>query len=496
MDEAAVRDSVVVGLDLGTTTCKGVALDERGAARAVVENTYDLKANQRGWVEQEAVEVWRGAVQTLRGLMSRFDPEQVLALSVGGAMHTLLPVNTEGAPLAPAMSWADSRAKPQVRELRGRTDAHALYLRTGCPLRNTYHPARLRWWQEEAPEITRRAEYWVSIKDWILFRLTGTWATDFSYASTTGLLNIHNLTWEKEALALSGITVERLPRLVSPFETVGQVTAMVEEETGLPAGLSVIAGGNDGALAQLGANAGESGSFVVTVGTSGAIRRVVEQPMLDPAERTWCYVLDTERWFVGGAVNNGGLVQHWLWKRFYADEPSEIEYEQLTSDAASIPPGSEGLLVLPYFTGERSPHWNPNLRATIHGLNLAHTRAHIVRATLEGVAFTLSDVWEALCGEELPEEPVKLTGGITHSPIWAQIVADVLGATLIPIESADASAVGAALVGYASLGHTVFPRGVANAPTNTRYEPDPGRHQLYVDRHRAFQALYRQLAAR
>ena len=487
-------EKLVIGLDLGTTRCKAVAVAPSGAVTASATSAYPLRSPQAGWAEQQAAEVWQGAAIALRELCAQVPAEQLAGISLSGAMHSLLLVDAAGEPLAPALTWADQRAAPQARALRLQADPHALYQRTGCPLQPTYHLAKLRWWNEAAPEIARRAAYYVTLKDWVLWRLAGCWATDLGMASSTGLFDIHRLAWDPEALTLAGVTAQQLPGLVSPAQIAGAITAAAVADTGLPAGLPVVPGTSDGGTANLGSGAVSAGQSVITMGTSGAVRRVVAQPLLDRAERTWCYVLVEGRWFAGGAINNAGLALQWVRERFYPDLAGDAGYERLTADAAGIAPGAEGVRLLPYFTGERSPHWNPEARALLSGLGLAHTRAHVARAVLEGVAYCLADVWEALNTEASALGQVRLTGNVTHNPVWAQIVADVLGVSLFADEAADASALGAALLGHLALGHLQRLEDAGAAlPPSRAYNPDPARHAFYQTEHRVFQDLYRRL---
>jgi gluconokinase len=473
---------IAIGLDLGTTTCKAVALADDGRVLATASAESVMHVPEAGRAEQDPDELWRCAAAALRQLMERAPPASIQALALSGAMHSLFPVAADNTPLARALTWADQRAAPQARALRARTDAHALYLRTGCPLHAIYYPAQLRWWVEQSPFAHT---HFAALKDFVLFQLTSEWAMDFGLASTTGLLDIRRLLWDDGALALAGVRAEQLSTLVSPTAQVGRVTPAAARFTHLPEGLPVMAGGSDGGLANLGAGAQTAGQVVVTVGTSGAVRELVSAPQLDEEERTWCYVLTEGGWFAGGAINNGGLAVQWARDRFYPDLPPDSGYAQMLADAAQIAPGADGLLCLPYLTGERSPHWNADARAVLHGLTLGHSRAHMARAVLEGVAFCLADVWEAL-GAQADE--ARLTGGITRSPVWAQIVADVLDVPLVPIEAADASAIGAALLGFNALGQAVRVA-VDSAPL---IAPDPARHAVYAERHRAFQTLYRQ----
>ncbi|MGQ9494331.1 MAG: gluconokinase [Anaerolineae bacterium] len=484
---------MLIGLDLGTTNCKAVVLAADGHVAASASSSYSLQSPRPGWAAQDVHEAWQGVVKVLRAVASKVGRKQISGLCLSGAMHSLFPVDKAGIPLALAMTWADNRAAAYVPVLRTQTDPYALYRRTGCPLRSTYHSVRLRWWLKEAAPISRDAFRFIAIKDWVLHRLTGIWATDLSLASTTGLLDLESLDWDKEALDLAGVTAEQLPPIVSPTAILGGLTQDAADETSLPRGLPVIAGACDGGLANLGAGAVSPGQVVVSIGTSGAIRKIVERPQFDPNERTWCYILVEGHWFAGGSINNGGLALQWIRERFYPDLSAEAGYEQLLNDAAAVPAGAEGVLVLPYFSGERNPHWNPTARAVICGLTLEHTRAHVARAALEGIAFCLADVWEALAGEVELQEPARLSGAITRSPEWIRILADVLGISLVPVKVADASALGAAILGHWALGN-IKTLGIRTIPrVTTIFEPDAEKHAFYTSRHRTFQSLYQVL---
>ena len=396
------------------------------------------------------------------------------------------------------MTWADARATAVYRGLIADTDTHALYRRTGCPVHSTYHLQRLRWWNRVEPEQAQRAHLWVGLKDWVLHALTGVWATDLSLASTSGLLNLQSLTWDTGVLRLADVQADQLPPLVSPSAVVGGLTAKAAAATGLPAGLPVIAGGSDGAMASLGTGIAMPGQMVITVGTSGAVRKVVGEPWFDPGERTFCYLLidrpEGPLWFIGGAINNGGLTLQWAREKLYPDLEGEAGYEQLAQDAASVPPGAEGVFLLPYFAGERSPHWAPKDKGMLYGLGMAHNRAHFARAAMEGVANCLADVWDALYGSKTSNEMVRVTGGITRTPLWVQILADMLGVPLMALEVTDTSVMGAGLLGMHALGLTPALAAERSAGASV-YTPDPRRHQLYKQHHREYRALRRGMAA-
>jgi len=487
-------EQLVVGLDLGTTRCKAVAVAPDGRLAGSATSSYPLRSPHPGWAEQSAKEVWEGAAGALRELCTRVPAASLAGISLSGAMHSLLPVDATGEPLAPACTWADQRAAPQAQSLRRQAEAQGLYQRTGCPLQAPYHVAKLRWWNEVEPVVARRAARFVTLKDYVLWRLAGVWATDLGMASTTGLLDIHCLAWDETALGLARVTASQLPALVPPAKVAGAITPAAATATGLPAGLPVVAGTSDGGTANLGSGAVRAGQSVITMGTSGAVRRVVAQPLLDPQQRTWCYVLVEGRWFAGGAINNAGLALQWVRERFYPDVAGDEGYARLSAEAAGVAPGAEGVLFLPYFSGERSPYWNPEARALLNGLGLEHSRAHVARAVMEGVAYCLADVWEVLIAEVPASGEVRLTGNVTHNAIWAQIVADVLGVPLSADEAADASALGAALLGHLALGHLArLEDATAGLPAGTTYQPDPRRHEYYRTGHAAFQDLYRKV---
>jgi gluconokinase len=520
-----------IGLDLGTTNCKAVALDADGSLLGLASSEHRLYTPQSGWGEQRAEDVWAGALAVLSSLAQQIPGRVAAGICLSGAMHSSLAVGAAGDPLAPALTWADLRSAAQVPELRRRCDAHALYLRTGCPLVYLYHPAKLHWWHTHMPEVAGRAARFALVKDWVLYRLTGVWAADFSTASATGLLDIRRLEWDAEALELAGVTPLQLPPLVSPRTMVGGLLPEVARAVGLPVDLPVIAGASDGGLANLGSGAAAPGQSVITVGTSGAVRRLVAQPLLDEGERTWCYLLAEKRWFAGGAINNGGLALQWVRERFYPELAGEAGYERLFVEAASVPAGAGGVLLLPYFAGERNPHWDPAARALMVGLGLEHGRAHVARAVLEGVAFCLADVWQALeerrnvatvdkqdrsgfmaegiaqhpgrtenkaeMEERAVNSPIHLTGGITRSALWMQILADVLGERLAPVEAADASAIGAAMLAQWALGQVgSLEEAAERLKPGEILLPDMPCHAAYAKQHKRWQGLYEQLEYR
>lgn len=484
--------SVVIGLDLGTTACKAVALKADGTVAASASQGYPLYSGAQGEAEQDGLELYQAATQALQHLAARLEGEEIAGLCLSGAMHSLLPAKRDGTLLARATTWADSRGYAQLPRLRRELDAQAYYQRTGCPLQMPYHPARLRWWREEAPDAFAQTELFVALSEWVLFKLTGVWRSSVGMASTTGLLDLQREDWDEEGLEHAGVSAEQLPTLIAGEAVVGELAREAAAQTGLPAGLPVMAGSSDGGLANLGSGVVAPGETVITVGTSGAVREVVAEPYLDAQARTWCYLLTQGCYFAGGAINNGGLALQWIRERFYPDLSEDEGYTALMREAAEAELESE-LSLLPYFAGERSPHWAPSASATLHGLTLHHERKHIARATLEAVVFCLQDVWDAL--GKPAQKPIRLTGAITRSPFWAQLLADAFGAPVAFVEAADASAVGAAMLGHWGLGLMESLSPLAGAVAVGKVlEPRDEAHQVYTRKYQAFRDLYRALA--
>ncbi len=471
-----------LGLDLGTTGCKVVALGADGTVLGSAAATYPLLTDATGRAEQDPAAIWDAASTILRQLAGEIGSD-FAGLALGGAMHSVLPLGADGEPLGHALTWADSRAdKLRLPE----AELGALYERTGCPAEVPYHPARLRWLADADLERFHRTQKVAALKDFVGYRLTGTLATDVGMASTTGLHKLRGDGWDESALEHAGISREMLPGLLEPTAQLGLLTAKAASLTGLAAGLPIFAGSSDGALANLGSGVVRPGETVVTVGTSGAVRRVVAEPWLNGERLTWCYRFGRERLFAGGAVNNGGLALGWLRRTLYSELPKDEGFRRLLGDAAQAEPSD--LICLPYLTGERTPYWDASLRGSFFGLAEHHTRADLARAGLEGVAFSLAEVFDLLGVED---KPVQLSGGVTRNPFWAQLLTDTLGAKTELNNVADASVIGAALLAQVALGFRSFDSAALEVADEERptLTPDPDAHaRLRAKRQRA-QAL-------
>lgn len=438
---------VVIGVDVGTTSAKAVAFDAAGEERGNAEAGYPLDSSNPGQAVQNPAQVVDAALEAIRAAAGEVAAQGagIAGLSLSSALHSLVALDERGRPLTGLLTWADTRAREQAERLK--RDHPELHGRTGTPLHPMAPLAKLVWFREREPETFAAASRWVGIKELVLARMTGEWAIDHSCASGTGLLNLDRLDWDGQALELAGIDAGRLCPLVPAKQTF----ALTESIPGIDAGTPVVAGAGDGPLANLGVGAVQPGVAACSIGTSGALRVVVERPVVDPAGRVFCYALTPERWVTGGAINNGGLVLQWAGDAL-APDLGEHPEEELLALAAGVPAGSQGLVMLPHLLGERAPDWNALPGGAYVGLTRDHGRGHLVRAAIEGVCQQLALVLASVRDSGHAVTEVRATGGFARSELWKQMLAETLGMTVGFPASHEGSAFGAALLGMEALG--------------------------------------------
>ncbi|HEV7752281.1 MAG TPA: gluconokinase [Baekduia sp.] len=481
--------ATVLGIDIGTTSAKAGAFDADGNETGAAETAYPLLEPQPGWAVQDPAVVVDAVVGVIRTALADASAAgvAVAGLSFSTALHSLVGLDEHDRAITPLLTWADQRAAPQAERLRAeRPYLHGL---TGTPLHPMSPLTKLVWFREQEPELFARARRWCGVKELVVGRLTGEWVTDHSVASATGLMSLADLDWAPEALEVAGVTAAQLPRLAG---TKHVLALTVEGARTLRAdpGLPLVLGAGDGPLANLGVGAVRPGVAACSIGTSGGLRLVVERPVIDHAGRVFCYALTPGRWVVGGAVNNGGVVLQWAGDAL-APELGEHSEEALLDLAAQAPPGSDGLLMLPYLLSERAPHWSTLPRGAYVGLTRAHRRGHLVRAALEGVCQQLALVLASLreAGNEIRE--IRATGGFARSPFWRRLLCDVLGFPIGFPENHHGSGFGAALLGMEALGIIeTIDRSAELIQIDEVLEPDPDVAALYAAMLPTFEALY------
>ena len=341
---------MIISLDIGTTNVKAVAFSDRGAVWGQAERRNHILTPQKGWSEQEPTAILENMRLVLaEALKEAGGREPLRALVFSAAMHGLLAVDEHGKPLTNIWLWSDLRAAELAKPLRKSKEGQAIYRRTGVPIHPMSPLLKIIWLRQNEPKLFKKTNKFLGIKEFLLFQLLGKYVSDVSVASATGLLNIRQNRWDESALALAQITVSQLPELEMPNAT-SIIPDTLTSALNLPAGLPVVLGGSDGALANLGSDATEAGQWAVTIGTSAAIRMVVDAPFIDPQMRTFCYRLDATRCIVGGASNNGTNALEWLRTTVFGSRLSAGAFANL---ATSVSAAAEGLLFLPYLLGER-----------------------------------------------------------------------------------------------------------------------------------------------
>lgn len=450
----------VVGVDIGTTSTKAVVYTVGGKTVASHAVEYRLWTPVPGAAEQDPDEIHRAVLTAIReavraGSVARGD---LACISFSAAMHSLIAVDAAGDPLTRSITWADNRAAASAERIRKDLDGIAIYRRTGTPIHPMSPLAKLVWLREAQPELFARAARFVGIKEFIFQRLFGRWLVDHSIASATGLFNLVERDWDPQALKLAGIGPERLSELVPTTFHLAGLPPSTAADLGIDAGTPFVIGANDGVLSNLGVDAIRAGEVAVTIGTSGAMRTIVDRPVTDPAGRTFCYALTEHHWAVGGPVNNGGIIFRWVRDELAAAETETAKrlgidpYDVLTRIAERMPPGCEGLVFHPYLAGERAPLWNANLRGSFFGLAMHHRKEHLIRAVLEGVIFNLYSIMPAMESMIGTVRTIKATGGFARSGLWRQMMADVFNREVLVPESFESSCLGAAVLGLYALG--------------------------------------------
>lgn len=480
----------VLAIDVGTSSVRAILYDRLGqpspAVRAASGHMPHTTAD--GGSELDADELVERVLACLDEVVSRCAGYEIAAVALCTVWHSLVGIDAHGGAVTPVIFWADTRPAGTIAALRQELDERAVHLRTGCLFHASYYPAKLRWLRTARPDWWEASRRWISPGEYIVWRLCGELACTYSMASGTGLLNIQSLAWDGEVLEAAGITPAALSPLVDADYALNRVRPEFAARLGPLARVPWFPALGDGACSNVGSGCVTPDRIALMIGTSGAMRVVLQQEAVACPDGLWCYRLDRRRFVVGGALSDGGNLIAWL-RQALRWEGSAAEEAAL----AAIEPDGHGLTVLPFWSGERSPGYAPDAVGAIHGLRLSTRPADIVRAALEAVAYRFSLIEQRLGSVAPGLREIRATGGaLLHSPVWMQILADVLGHPVAASTVEEASSRGAALRALESLG-LLTDLAEASAPTGDRYLPAPERHALYRVALARQQALYRRL---
>ena len=479
----------IIGLDIGTGSTKAVALNLQYEPITSSQFFYPTESLKPGYSEQDPELIWAAFVSCINELTDKLQANPI-TIGLSSAMHSLILVDEAHHMLSPMMTWADNRSFEEAKNLKESEAGIEVYKATGTPIHSMSPLCKLIWLQKNEPELIAKARKFISIKEYIWFKLFGEYRIDYSIASCTGLFNIHTKTWDEQALKLAGITVNQLSTPVSTdyFNS----NPLQGRFDGLST--SFVIGASDGCLANLGSEATEDGIAAVTIGTSGALRLASPKPVFNPLAMTFNYILDDKTYICGGPINNGGGTLQWLLKNiFKKDELRAEDYKDLFKQVEDTASGNDGLIFLPYLTGERAPIWDSEACGTFFGLNLRHEQKHLARAVVEGICYALNDVMIAVENQSETIRRLHVSGGFIHSKIWVQILADVTGKELVLVLEEDASAVGAAYLAAKASGLTkTYPVSENKRPEVIK--PDLKNHLYHQKNFLLFKQLYANLS--
>jgi gluconokinase len=462
----------MIGVDIGTSSTKVIAYSTNGEVLAITRRSYELLQPYAGCAEQDPETLYTAVIESITELCKKMEGQaDIEGFSFSSAMHSFLALDIENKPLTKIITWADTRSSGEAEELGKHPHAKKLYERTGVPMHPMTPLTKICWLKQNMPHLSGKTAMYSGIKEYILFRLLGEHIIDHSIASATGMLDIHTLEWYKPALEIAGITEKQLPRIVSTTNASYNLDPSLIKSWGLTPNIPFYTGASDGCLANLGTGAVETGDLAVTVGTSGAVRMAAARAIPDKLGRTFNYVLTPTLYIAGGPVNNGGIILKWFTENFLNRTfTGADDFASFLEEAAKAPPGSAGLICLPYFMGERAPVWNASLKGIFYGVQLQHRREHMMRAIVEGISFSLRQIAEILTESQGPYTSIYASGGFVHSPAWMQWLADIFNRPVHITQTEDASAIGR----IDNLSSTKQWIEILKS-----YQPDPATHELY-----------------
>ena len=441
----------LLGIDVGTGGTRALLIDETG--RVLASKTAEHKpfaSPQTGWAEQEPSDWWRACCDAVRQVLSTsgIPNSEVSAVGFSGQMHGAVLLDGAGKPLRPALIWCDQRTAEEVYELTQRIGEERLIALTCNPALTNFTLTKILWVRKHEPRLFDQFRMLQLPKDYVRFRLTGDYGMDMADASGTLLLDVANRRWSAEMVSAAEMDASVLPKLFESCDVCGNVSTEGAAATGLAAGTPVVAGAGDQAAGAVGLGVVFPGAVHATIGTSGVVFASTDRPAMDPRGRlhTFCHAVPN-RWHVMGVTQAAGLSLRWFRDQFGAAQKNGSDpYDALADEAASVPAGSDGVMWAPYLMGERTPHLDPEARAALVGLAANHRRAHVVRAIMEGVAFSLRDTFAIFEEMRVPVKNIRLGGGGARSRLWRQIQADVYAHPVEILEAEEGAAYGAALL--------------------------------------------------
>ncbi len=497
--------SVFLGIDIGTSGTKTLAMREDGVILGTTTVEYPLSSPRPGWSEQNPEDWWQATCQGVRSVLSRsrIKAGDVKGIGLSGQMHGSVFLDKRSEVVRPALLWNDQRTAAECQEIEERAGGRAALIRlVANPALTGFTAPKILWLRNHESRLYDRVRQVLLPKDFVRHRLTGEFATEVSDASGTLLLDVRARQWSKSLLKKLEIDAELLPAVYESEEISGRLSTSGAAALGLPAGVPVVGGGGDQAASAVGNGIVRKGVISATMGTSGVVFAHSDEVQIDPTGRvhTFCHAV-RGKWHVMGVVLSAGGSLQWYRNQFAAAEVAAASsmgvdpYELLTTQAEQAPPGSEGLFFLPYLTGERTPHADPHARGAWVGLSLRHGRGHLVRSIMEGATYAMRDSLEIIRSLQIPVREIRLSGGGARSAFWRELQASIYGNRVVTINAEEGPAYGVALLAAAGTGayKNVVEACQATIEVVSTTSPVKRDQRVYDAAYPVFQGLYRSL---
>ena len=454
---------------------------------------YQINVSVKGIAEQDPELIWEAFIKCIQGQLQKLQ-QSPAAICLSSAMHSLIPIDKNGSPLANMITWADVRSADIAGRIRASEYGEDIYRRTGTPIHPMSPLCKMIWLRENDKDLFSKTYKFISIKELIWFRLFNEFKVDISIASATGLFDIENNEWYKKSLELAGINTENLSTPVSTQYNRNDCNARLVSLLNINKDVSFIIGASDGCLANVGSFAINKEEAAVTIGTSAAVRTMSKTPIYNYDAMTFNYKLNEEIFICGGAINNGGNIIQWFLKNFHNKKmPVYEDYKNLFHEVEKVNAGADGLIFLPYLNGERAPHWDAKSCGVFFGITSHHSQLTFSRAIVEGVCYALNDVLKTLETSEHNITQLNVSGGFVASETWMQILADITGKRICIVHTNDASAIGAAYLGLKTMKYIEDYTELIPKTTMEFLEPDAANHKMYNKYFTIFQGLYHSL---
>lgn len=498
-----MKQSYLMGIDIGTSACKVAVFDRQGQVLASASGDYPVYYPREGWAEQDPEEWWSAVCGAVRQVLQKADvrPEEIAGVGIDGQSWSAIAIDKDGKVLTNTPIWMDTRAQSICDRLNEDIGADEIFRVAGNSLQPSYTTAKILWYKENLPEVYRKTHKILQSNSYIAFKLTGQISQDLSQGYGLHCFDMRTGQWDEEMCKKLGIPREFLPEIVPSDQIIGTVTKKAAEESGLAEGTPVAAGGLDAACGTLGAGVIHAGETQEQGGQAGGMSICMEQYQADPRLILGFHVIPG-KWLLQGGTTGGGGVMRWFerefadYERLMKEQTGVSSLDQLNEIAEKVDPGCDGLVFLPYMAGERSPIWDPHAKGVFYGLDFSKTKGHMVRACMEGVAFSLRHNLETAEKAGAEADILRAMGGSANSLLWTQIKSDITGKAMAVPASDTATTLGAALLAGVGTGfYKDYEEAVSQTVKVTRiHHPDPEKKAVYDKNYETYLELYRSLS--